>query len=96
MTELMTYFQLQSAMSAPTMSILMPKFTKNTIKSGQFLLKKGQVEDRYYFVETGSFRKYFVHKDKEYIVWIQLAGHFFCEIKSLRTQKPTHYYDNEK
>ena len=88
----MKYFQLQSGIGEKTMAVLMSKFSKNTLQTGKFLLKKGQIEDRYYFVETGSFRKYFVHNEKEHIVWIQLAGDFFCEIKSLRTQQPTHYY----
>lgn len=92
MIELMKYFQLKSGIAEPTMALLMSKFTKNTLQTGKFLLKKGQIEDRYYFVETGSFRKYFIHKEKEYVVWIQLSGDLFCEIKSLRTQQPTHYY----
>jgi CRP/FNR family transcriptional regulator, anaerobic regulatory protein len=92
MIELMKYFQLQANISEQTMAILMSKFSKNNLQEGKFLLRKGQMEDRYYFVERGSFRKYFVHKEKEYIVWIQLEGDFFCEIKSLRTQQPTNYY----
>jgi CRP-like cAMP-binding protein len=92
MEELMAYFQLQSGISETTMAILMSKFSKNTLHTGKFLLKKGQMEDRYYFVESGIFRKYFIHKEKEYVVWIQLSGDLFCEIKSLRTQKPTNYY----
>jgi CRP-like cAMP-binding protein len=92
MTELMKYFQLQSGIGEQTMAVLMSKFSKNTLQTGKFLLKKGQMEDKYYFVESGSFRKYFIYKEKEHIVWIQLAGDFFCEIKSLRTQKPTNYY----
>ncbi len=92
MVELMNYFQLKSEINKSTMEILMSKFSKNTLQTGKFLLRKGQIEDRYYFVETGSFKKYFIHKEKEYVVWIQLAGDFFCEIKSLRTNQPTHYY----
>jgi CRP/FNR family transcriptional regulator, anaerobic regulatory protein len=92
MVELMKYFQLQAGVSEETMAILMSKFSKNTLQEGKFLLRKGQMEDKYYFVERGSFRKYFVHNEKEYIVWIQLEGDFFCEIKSLRTEKPTNYY----
>jgi CRP-like cAMP-binding protein len=92
MVELMKYFQLQSSISEQTMAKLIPKFSKNTLQTGKFLLKKGQMEDNYYFVETGSFRKYFIYKKKEYVVWIQTEGDLFCEIKSLRTQKPTHYY----
>jgi CRP-like cAMP-binding protein len=92
MIELMKYFQLQSALSKETMDKLLSKFSKSTLKTGRFLLKKGQMENKYYFIETGSVRKYFIHKNKEYVVWIQVEGDFFCEIKSLRTQKPTHYY----
>jgi CRP/FNR family transcriptional regulator, anaerobic regulatory protein len=92
MVELMKYFQLQAGVSEETMAILMSKFSKNTLQEGKFLLRKGQMEDKYYFVERGSFRKYFVRNEKEYIVWIQLEGDFFCEIKSLRTEKPTNYY----
>jgi CRP-like cAMP-binding protein len=92
MVELMKYFQFQSSISEQTMAKLIPKFSKNTLQTGKFLLKKGQMEDNYYFVETGSFRKYFIYKKKEYVVWIQTAGDLFCEIKSLRTNQPTHYY----
>ncbi len=92
MTDLMKYFQLKANISDQTMAALMPMFTKNSLEAGKFLLKRGQMEDRYYFVESGSFRKYFIHHEKECVVWIQLAGDLFCEIKSLRTQKPTHYY----
>jgi CRP-like cAMP-binding protein len=92
MVELMKYFQLKSALSKPMMEILLSKFSKKFLQTGKFLLKKGQLENRYYFVETGSFRKYFIHKDKEYVVWIQTEGDLFCEIKSLRTNQPTNYY----
>lgn len=74
------------------MDILLSKFSKYSLQTGRFLLKKGQPEDKYYILETGSIRKYFIHKNKEYVVWIQTEGDLFCEIKSLRTKQPTHYY----
>jgi CRP-like cAMP-binding protein len=92
MEELVKYFQLKSALSESTMAMLLLKFSKKSLPTGRFLLKKGQQEDRYYFVETGSFRKYFIHKEKEYVVWIQTEGDLFCEIKSLRTKQSTKYY----
>lgn len=92
MEELMKYFQLKLALSKTLMDVLLSKFSKHSLQTGKYLLKKGQLEDRYYFVETGSIRKYFIHKGKEYVVWIQMEGDLFCEIKSWRTKQPTHYY----
>ena len=92
MDELIKYFQFSSGISKPLLDILLPKFSSSHLKAGKFLIRKGQFESKYYFVETGSIRKYFIHKEKEYIVWIQTAGDLFCEIKSLRTSQPTNYY----
>lgn len=92
MDELIKYFQFSSGISKPLLDILLPKFSSSHLKAGKFLIRKGQFESKYYFVETGSIRKYFIHKEKEYIVWIQTAGDLFCEIKSLRISQPTNYY----
>jgi CRP-like cAMP-binding protein len=92
MTELMRYFQINSGLAEPIVASILSKFSKTSIKANRYLLKKGQFENRYYIIESGSVRKYFIHREKEYVVWIQTAGDLFCEIKSLRTKQPTHYY----
>jgi len=92
MIELTNYFQLKHGLDEKTLNSIIPLFKKQTVKRDKFLIKPGQIVKNYYFIESGCFRNYFLHKEKEYTVWIETPGELFTEIKSLRHQQPTEYF----
>ena len=70
---------------------LIAKFKRRELKKNRFLIRKGQIVDSYYFIESGFLRSYYVNNEKEHTVWIEAPGELTVEIKSLRLQQPTEY-----
>lgn len=52
------------------------------LDKGQFLLKNGQVCDRYFFIENGAVRLYYHKDENDYTVWIGTAGQIFTDLES--------------
>ena len=53
---------------------------------GAFLLKADQVCDKYFFIENGAVRLYYIKADKDYTVWIGTAGQIFTDLESYLSQ----------
>ncbi len=85
------YLKMNAALPADLLEELMTSFTRHELKADRYVLRKGQIADSYYFIETGCFRSFYITNDKEYTVWIESPGELVCEIKSLRLQQPTEY-----
>ena len=92
MIELTNYFQIKHGLDERTLQSIIPLFQRQTLKRDKFLIRSGQIVKNYYFIENGCFRNYFLHKEKEYTVWIETPGELFTEIKSLRHRQPTEYF----
>lgn len=89
--KLYEFLKIRTALNDDLLSDLISKFKKKHLKTGRFLLRKGQIADSYWFLEDGFCRSYYVKNDVEHTVWIEAPGELVCEIKSLRLQIPTEY-----
>ena len=56
------------------------------LDKGSFLLKADQVCDKYFFIENGAVRLYYIKADKDYTVWIGTAGQIFTDLESYLSQ----------
>lgn len=90
-SQLIKYLKLNTALDEGQLKELTGNFEKRELKVGRFLIKKGQIADCYYFIESGFLRSYHIHNNKEHTVWIEAPGELVVEIKSLRLQVPTEY-----
>lgn len=52
------------------------------LKKGEFLLKEGQICEKYFFIENGAVRLYYIKDEKDYTVWIGTAGQIFTDLES--------------
>jgi CRP-like cAMP-binding protein len=56
------------------------------LDKGEFLLKADKVCDKYFFIESGAVRLYYIKADKDYTVWIGTAGQIFTDLESYLSQ----------
>ncbi len=56
------------------------------LAKGEYLLKANEVCDKYFFIEKGAVRLYYVKADKDYTVWIGTAGQIFTDLESYLSQ----------
>jgi CRP-like cAMP-binding protein len=89
--DLIKYLKMNIALDDELIQKLTSKFERRELKPNRFLIKKGQIADSYYFIESGFLRSYYTDNHKEHTVWIEAPGELTVEIKSLRFQIPTDY-----
>lgn len=90
--ELTEYLQLNASGNKKVLANIVAKFTRHHLDTDRHLIRKGNIVDSYYFIESGNIRSYYIDKNKEHTVWIHSTGELFCEIKSLRLQRRTEFY----
>lgn len=56
------------------------------LDKGEYLLKAHQVCDKYFFIENGAVRLYYLKGEKDYTVWIGTAGQIFTDLESYLSQ----------
>lgn len=86
------YLSLDSRENKALLERIVAQFTRHHLNAGSHLIRKGNIADSYYFIKSGNIRSYYIDKNKERTVWIHSKGELFCEIKSLRLQRPTEFY----
>lgn len=79
------------AIDEESLRMILSEFTFRTVLQDDFLLRQGQVAHEYLFVSKGGFRIYLADGDKEITVWMALENNFFCELSSLKTQRPSRF-----
>jgi CRP-like cAMP-binding protein len=73
------------------MQIILSCFKAKTVKKGQYILKRGQIANQYYYIKTGALRFFYDELDNQLTAWLVLQGEFFAEISSLNPQKATRF-----
>jgi len=56
------------------------------LSKGDFLLRAGQVCKKYFFIDSGSIRLYYLKGDKDFTVWIGTSGQIFTDLESYLNQ----------
>ena len=73
-------------------SAIVGTFRKETISKNEFLLKEFQYCRRLYFLDKGTVRTFYYHKEKDITSWFYREGHFLTSWYSFYTQKASFEY----
>lgn len=73
------------------LQLILDKFKVKTVEKGQFILKRGQIANQYFYIRSGALRFFFGEFDQQLTAWVVFSNEFFAEISSLSSQKPTRF-----
>ena len=73
------------------LQIILSKFKEKIINKEQFVLKKGQIANQYFFIKSGGLRFYYGEYGNEKTTWVVFQNVFFTEISSLNPNIPTRF-----
>jgi CRP-like cAMP-binding protein len=91
MKQFSDFIQSKVSVDENDLAFILAKFKKRIIDKGQYLLKKGQTANQYYFIKSGGLRFSFGELDSRDTSWVVFQDEFFTEISSLLPQKPTRF-----
>ncbi len=66
--------------------------TKKNFVRGDFLLKEGEIERNFYFVEKGAVRVFLMNDAEEQTIRLGYKGYFINSFSSFMTEKPSALY----
>jgi CRP-like cAMP-binding protein len=91
MKQFADFIKLKVPIADADMQIVLSCFKTKIVKKGQFILKRGQIANQYYYIKTGALRFFYDEIDNQLTAWLVLQGEFFAEISSLNPQKATRF-----
>ncbi len=91
MNDLAEFIQSKVSIDGKDLQIILSKFKQKTLKKGQFVLKKGQIANQYFYIKSGGLRFFYDVNNVENTSWVTFQNDFFTEISSLNTQTPTRF-----
>lgn len=91
--KLISIFKSKAALTseAETALLLFWKHAQ-TFKRNEYLIERGQLETKLFFILKGSLRIYFPHGDEEICVGFAYDNNLICSYPSFIQQKPSDYY----
>jgi CRP/FNR family transcriptional regulator, anaerobic regulatory protein len=63
-----------------------------TLSKGEFLLREGDVERNFYWIETGAVRVFYLSEYEEQVVRFGYAGSLITSLSSFITAQPSEFY----
>ena len=91
MKQLADFIKSKVGIEETDLQIIVSKFTERTVKKGQFVLKKGQIANQYFFIKSGGLRFSFGVHDIQNTSWVVFQNQFFTEMSSLMPQRLTRF-----
>jgi CRP-like cAMP-binding protein len=90
MHQLKAFIKSQITLNDSELEAILSSFQTKHLSKGQLLLRRGQIANQYYFVNSGALR-FFYEEYTPLTAWIVLPNEFFAEISSLNPQRPTRF-----
>lgn len=90
MYQLKAFIKSQVTLNDSELETILSSFQIKNLSKGQLLLRRGQIANQYYFVNSGALR-FFYEEDAPLTAWVVLPNEFFAEISSLNPQRPTRF-----
>jgi CRP-like cAMP-binding protein len=90
MHQLKSFIKSQIILGDLDLEAIVSQFSTKTLSKGQLLLRRGQIANQYYFVNSGALR-FFYDEDAPLTAWVVMPNEFFAEISSLSPQRPTRF-----
>lgn len=73
------------------LKLVLSKCREIEVEKGKYILKKGQVANQYFFINSGGVRFFYGEYDQQNTSWVVFSNEFFTEISSLNPQKPSRF-----
>lgn len=91
MKEFADFIKSRVVIQDADLEIILSSFRKKTVKKGQLILKRGQIADQYFYIQSGTIRFFFGEFEEQLTAWVIFQNEFFAEISSLNPQKPSRF-----
>lgn len=91
MQQLSDFIQSKVSIEHADLQIVLSKFKQKTIKKGQLALKRGQIANEYFYINSGGLRFFYGEQEDQLTAWVVFQNEFFTEISSLNPQKATRF-----
>ncbi len=91
MKQFSDFIKSKISIEATELKIILSKFKERSVKKGEFVLKKGQIANQYFFIKAGAIRFYFGEYGNQSTSWVVFQNVFFTEISSLSPNIPTRF-----
>ena len=91
MDQLSNFINARVAINADDLQVILSKFKERTLEKGQFIVRKGQIVNHYFFLRSGALRFFYGDYEQENTSWVVFQDDFFTEISSLAPQVPTRF-----
>ena len=91
MEQFIKFIKSKVSIEESDLQIVLSKFKEKTIEKGKFILRKGQIANQYFYIESGGLRFFYGEYDQQNTSWVTFQNEFFTEISSLNPQKPTRF-----
>ncbi len=89
MDKLLQYISSKVRLSPDARSNLTTKFQREALPQGQILIRKNRVAERLYYIESGIFRSYYDHEDKDVTSWFYMENQWMTSWHSFYAQQPS-------
>ena len=91
MDQFIIFIKTKINISDDDLQVILSKFKERTLDKGQFIVKKGQIVNHYFYVISGALRFFYGEYDQQNTSWVVFQDDFFTEISSLGPQLPTRF-----
>lgn len=91
MTELENYIQSCFGGKNDDVKMVSSFFRNESVKKGDFFLRKGRYSERFGFVKSGLLREFLHIDDKEVTKWISSQGGFVMDLASFTFRQPARW-----
>lgn len=91
MSKLETHIKSVINISENDLRDLIGYFEPKEIKKNKFLVREGQIMDRFYFITSGGLRVYLNHEEKQITAWLSFENDWLTDIACQKTGRPTAY-----
>ena len=89
MKDLIRFINQFQKLDAPTEEAIRNHFFKETFRKNEYLLKKGQVSKKLYFISSGLVRRFYLKDGHESTIWLYHDNHWITSMSSYFGQKPS-------
>jgi CRP-like cAMP-binding protein len=91
MKEFSDFIKSRVSISDTELNTVLSKFKEKSVKKGALLLRKGQVANQYFYIQSGGLRLFYGESEEQHTSWAFFQNTFFTEISSLHSQVPTRF-----
>ena len=89
MEDLIRFINQFQKLDTSTEEAIRENFFEETFQKNDYLLKKGQISKKIYFIQSGLVRRFYLKEETESTVWLYHDGHWITSMSSYFNQKPS-------